>query len=676
MISNKAAVFLSLLCVGIGVSTADAQQVGQTDDFSNETTQGWSDGASSPNPPTLVMSGGPQGVNDAYLETTSSGVTGPGGRQVVFNLSQWTGDYLAAGIEAVSVDVLNTGSSNVSMRLGVAETVSSPTATNRFITTSTQPVFNSGGWQTITFDITESAMTNAGGSLTYAQVLASVAEMRIYVSVPLTWQGVNIESTLGLDNITALGANQDPIADAGLPQFLSDGDDNGSEDVTLDGTLSMDPDGQIVSYDWQESGVSIATGSNPTVTLARGVHEITLIVTDDGGATGESTVTVTVGLFVVADLREVPNIGGTAANEAAILKVDQVSGTSDEVIAVQINDVNNGALINELNYLNPDFGANGITVYPGLAPNGGPGIGLWGSRRSDGLSIVQIKDAASGALIRNVFPLSAAWAVIQVEAVPNVAPNGGYGVAALATNVQSGLMIVQVKNAADNTVIRNVFPLGFGWFPISMDVVPDIGNGVPGIAVLAQRVSDQLTIVQVRNAIDGSLVRNVFPLGFGFTPMEMRVIGDSNGDNVWDIATRMRRNSDNLEVLQVRDTIGNSFIRNHFPLPMPAWVTFLNAIRPIDNNGTSEMSVLSVRMSDGQMLAQVRDVGTATLTNNTFLIGPPWTPGLVYRSFADINGNNVSEIAALVQNSVTRAHLLQIRDAADATVLRNIPIQP
>ena len=660
-------VLLSLL-----FSTAQAQvQVGQSDDFESGTTQNWREGATSTNPPTVVNTGGPEGAGDAYLEAISSGNGGPGGRQVVFNRQQWTGDFIAAGVISVSVDVKNDGSAPLNMRIGFELAPGD----NRFISAA-QTVPADGLWRKLTFDVSQGGLTSVGGAMSYTQVMSGVTEARIFSNAVSDWRGELAVSTMGLDNIAAIGNVIPPVADAGLPQFLSDSDENGSEEVTLDGSGSSDPNGNIVSYDWEEDEQSIATGVNPTVTLSRGVHEITLIVTDNDGETGDDTVTVTVGLFVVGDLREVPNIGGSSANEAAILKVDQVSGTADESIKVQINDASTGGLINEVSYLNPDFGANGITVYPGVSPSGGPGIGVWGSRRSDGLSIIQIKDPTNGALIRNVFPLSAAWGVLEVEAIPNIGTGGGYGVAALAMNNQSGLMIVQLRDAATNTLLRNVFPLGFGWFPISMEIIPDIGGGVPGIAVLSQRVSDQLTIVQVRNAADGTLVRNVFPLGFGFTPLEMRAVLDSNGDNVWDIATRMTRNSDGLEVLQVRDTLGNTFIANHFPLPMPAWVTFLNAIQPIDNNGTSNLGVLSARISDGQMLVQVRDTLTRNLTNNTFLIGPPWVAGITYRSFADFNGNNVSEIAALNRNSVTDAHLLQIRDAASGAVLRNIPINP
>jgi len=88
--------------------------------------------------------------------------------------------------------------------------------------------------------------------------------------------------------------NQPPIADAGLDQTITDKDKDGSEQVTLDGSVSRDPDGTIVSFIWSEGGLEIATGKNPTVTLSTGTHSITLTVADDGGSTDNDTVTIKV----------------------------------------------------------------------------------------------------------------------------------------------------------------------------------------------------------------------------------------------------------------------------------------------------------------------------------------------------------------------------------------------
>jgi outer membrane autotransporter protein len=89
-----------------------------------------------------------------------------------------------------------------------------------------------------------------------------------------------------------------PEAVAGPDQSLTDSDNNGSEDVTLDGSGSSDTGGSIASYEWFEFDVQsfppIATGVAPTLTLDVGTHNLTLRVTDDDGMVTEDQVVITV----------------------------------------------------------------------------------------------------------------------------------------------------------------------------------------------------------------------------------------------------------------------------------------------------------------------------------------------------------------------------------------------
>jgi mono/diheme cytochrome c family protein len=103
-------------------------------------------------------------------------------------------------------------------------------------------------------------------------------------------------------------ANQPPTADAGPDQTVTDSDDDGSENVTLDGSASTDAEGPIASWEWSESGSPIASGENPTVAFAVGAHTVTLTVTDGDGATDTDQVLITVeaapgGVSFAADIQ-------------------------------------------------------------------------------------------------------------------------------------------------------------------------------------------------------------------------------------------------------------------------------------------------------------------------------------------------------------------------------------
>jgi len=68
-----------------------------------------------------------------------------------------------------------------------------------------------------------------------------------------------------------------------------------SEDVNLSAQESNDTDGMIIAYEWLDGNVSIDTDVNVSLsTLIVGEHNISLVVTDDDGATDEANITVTV----------------------------------------------------------------------------------------------------------------------------------------------------------------------------------------------------------------------------------------------------------------------------------------------------------------------------------------------------------------------------------------------
>ncbi len=86
-----------------------------------------------------------------------------------------------------------------------------------------------------------------------------------------------------------LNLNSPPIANAGQDQIIFD-------TITLDGSLSSDPDNDPVTYSWQATNRKnpnnnrAATGVSPTITnLQPGFYNVTLTVTDSGGFSNTDT---------------------------------------------------------------------------------------------------------------------------------------------------------------------------------------------------------------------------------------------------------------------------------------------------------------------------------------------------------------------------------------------------
>jgi PKD repeat protein len=99
------------------------------------------------------------------------------------------------------------------------------------------------------------------------------------------------------------------------------------QSVAFSVSASNDTDGQIVSYEWDFDDGSTATGENATHTFSSlGTYNVTLTVTDNGGATASETVTVTVrepGPTVALEPAEQEvSTGGTEAYELVVRGAD------------------------------------------------------------------------------------------------------------------------------------------------------------------------------------------------------------------------------------------------------------------------------------------------------------------------------------------------------------------
>lgn len=119
-------------------------------------------------------------------------------------------------------------------------------------------------------------------------------------AIDLGEAGRNVQYGYGLVNallateMAGADANLSPVADAGADQTVTDTDGDGTENVTLDGSASGDPDGTIFSYEWYEGGVFRSSEMTPTFLLGLGDYSFTLKVTDNEGATASDSVQISV----------------------------------------------------------------------------------------------------------------------------------------------------------------------------------------------------------------------------------------------------------------------------------------------------------------------------------------------------------------------------------------------
>jgi hypothetical protein len=184
-------------CVLAVAGSAAAVEPGQLDDFEDGTVMGWVEGSLSPNPPVNIPTGGPMGTGDAYLENSSDGGFGAGSRMVMFNNSQWTGNYNALEFApAIRAHMANFGTELLLMRIAIEGANGA-----RYASSSWTAIPTDGIWYEAEFEISDSTMTLVEGTGSLASTLDNVVELRILSSASPSWRGDDIPAVLGVDNI-------------------------------------------------------------------------------------------------------------------------------------------------------------------------------------------------------------------------------------------------------------------------------------------------------------------------------------------------------------------------------------------------------------------------------------------------------------------------------------------
>jgi len=190
------------------------------------------------------------------------------------------------------------------------------TATTTATVTNTVPIANAGGPYTgqknSNIAITGAASSDPDGTLVLYQwdcdasngVSLSTGSPNptlncVYTSIgayTVTLQVTDDDGATDTDTATVNITNADPIANPGGPYSTVQ-----NTPLTVNGALSSDPDGVLVSYRWDcdaSNGVSYSTPTGSPVFsctyTSTGTYTVSLLVTDDDGATDVGTTTVAV----------------------------------------------------------------------------------------------------------------------------------------------------------------------------------------------------------------------------------------------------------------------------------------------------------------------------------------------------------------------------------------------
>jgi len=194
-----------ILITALIPTNAYCASIGLTDTFQDGTTNNWFAGGLGPpaqippTPPQNVATGGPAGAGDKFLKITADRPAGPGSRIVALNLIQWSGNYLAAGVSAIEMDLKNLGNTDLTIRLLFEDPLGGPPV-DQAVTTFGQFLPVGTDWTHVVFLISPSNLTPIFGNPSTA--LSNTTLFRI-IDSPTPTDAVTILGALGVDNISA-----------------------------------------------------------------------------------------------------------------------------------------------------------------------------------------------------------------------------------------------------------------------------------------------------------------------------------------------------------------------------------------------------------------------------------------------------------------------------------------
>jgi hypothetical protein len=173
----------------------------QVDTFQGSTNN-WTDGHAGDNL-AVIANGGPNGAGDSYLQV-SSGSAGGEPRLITFNQSQWTGNYIAAHVKSISMELKNFGFSTLPIRIAIRNQTGSA-AVPGYSSTNAFMLPADGNWHLALFKLDTSNMTPVGlGLPPLSTELLTVKDFRLLSAGQPAIIGDVISARIGVDDITAV----------------------------------------------------------------------------------------------------------------------------------------------------------------------------------------------------------------------------------------------------------------------------------------------------------------------------------------------------------------------------------------------------------------------------------------------------------------------------------------
>ena len=278
---------------------------------------------------------------------------------------------------------------------------------------------------------------------------------------------------------------------------------------------------------------------------------------------------------------------------------------------------------------------------------------------------VSVRDGASGAALSDREFFGDGFRPAGLISLPDINNNSIPELAALG-DADSGEIRLRVADSSTGNGIRNFAFFTAGHSPVDLAPLVDIsGNGAADVALLVRRQSDGVNLVAVRDALTGisATGTNQRFLGPEFNPIDLTVIPDQDSDSIEELAVVATRSADGRIVAEIRSADAKPGFSRIWYLS-PGGFTLVDAAlgEDADGNGTPELAVLAIRDSDGRAVVERRNVTGPPATSRHWFFDANWRPMGLLGIGDTTDAGNLPEYAVLGIRSDGRA-AVEIRNA-------------
>ncbi len=310
----------------------------------------------------------------------------------------------------------------------------------------------------------------------------------------------------------------------------------------------------------------------------------------------------------------------------------------------------------------------------------GDGAGDLAVLADDAINRVRLIDGLAGQQIRAISYFSAAWLPVAIATLPDTNADlvaNDPSIALLGHNPQTNKHTVQVRRASDGGLVRSIGFFSSDWQAIDLAVVDDgNGDGTPGdaaIAVLGFQPSTGKISVQLRRAADGTLIRTVNYLNSLWTPIAVEALARPGAATV--VAVLAAKSGGSGEIIVQSRRAGDGTVARNTYFFGAGWIAQdLSLVADPDGNASSSdaaFAVLASAPATGARQVEVRDAASGSLKKNLSILNASWRM-IAGADVLSVNGNTRPEVGVLAENPVTGKLLVQLRDYGSAALVKNV----